>query len=413
MMAFRTKIYIPSFYHARGVVRMVNYFDKSANKVKVSAADTESRDRPFTLPPGEFRPKQSLGQNFLSDQNYVNKIVNALVDDSPEGKRVIELGPGAGALSRVLFAKYPKMTAIEIDQRAVAFLQDKLSGLHVVHQDVLQVNWSQLASTLGGRVSVIGNLPYYITSQILFCLADSHTAVKQAVVTMQLEVAERVVAKPRTKAYGILSVVFQLYTTPSLNFKIPPSVFFPQPKVDSALVTLDFTKPHPALSSVKPLHLRRVLLAAFQKRRKMLRQSLKDLLLTEHLTLPDHWTTLRPEDLTPSDFLKLTADLFGTQPLSPSSTSTSTLRSSTSVKLSSLSRIKRLNNENNIESNVLKEIENEREEENEMEERQREIEEKEREKYVTEIVWRKALHKQIDIGTSVSGKRKKNDKGTE
>jgi ribosomal RNA small subunit methyltransferase A len=252
-----------------------------------------------------------LGQNFLSDQNYVLKIVDSFADNSENGHRVIEIGPGPGALTRVLQPRYPNMTAIEIDQRAVAFLGTKLPNLNIVHQDVLTADWPGLAAERGGRLNIIANLPYYIVSQVLFTLADSHKAINKAVVTMQWEVAERVCAKPRTKAYGIPSVVFQLYAKPQLNFKIPPSVFFPKPKVDSALVTLDFSKPNPALYRVRAENLRAVLLNSFRQRRKMMRQSLKELLQQEGLTLPEKWGTMRPEELKPAEFVELTIDLFG------------------------------------------------------------------------------------------------------
>lgn len=114
-----------------------------------------------------------------------------------------------------------------------------------------------MAAERNGRVNIIANLPYYITSQVLFALADSHLAINKAVVTMQWEVAERLTAVPSTKAYGIPSVVFQLYGTTTTNFKIPPSVFFPKPKVDSALVTIDFTKPHKDLHTVEGDDLRK------------------------------------------------------------------------------------------------------------------------------------------------------------
>lgn len=153
--------------------------------------------RPPTLPSQEFRPKQSLGQNFLSDQNYVLKICNALVDQSPNGRQVVELGPGPGALTRVLFRRYPEMLCVEIDPRAVALLTTAMPALAVVQSDVLQVDWTALAALRGGPLSIIGNLPYHITSQILFGLLDNHRAVRQAVVTMQLEVAQRITAPPR------------------------------------------------------------------------------------------------------------------------------------------------------------------------------------------------------------------------
>ena len=194
---------------------------KSPADSKTTGSFDQLSDRPFSLPPGQFKPKQSLGQNFLSDQNYVLKIVDALQDDSPEGNRVVELGPGPGALSRVLIKRYPKMTAVEIDQRAVAFLGEKIPELDVINMDVLDCDWTAMAQQRGGKLSVIGNLPFYITSQILFSLADHWKAVDKAVVTMQYEVAERVVAKSNSKQYGILSVVFQLYGNPMMNFKIP------------------------------------------------------------------------------------------------------------------------------------------------------------------------------------------------
>ena len=144
------------------------------------------KDRPFTLPAGQFKPKQSLGQNFLSDQNYVLKICDAFKDESSDGHRVVEIGPGPGALTRVLYQRYPSMTAIEIDQRAVAFLGEKLPGLKVQHLDVLQADWAEMAATRGGSLNIIANLPYYIVSQVLFSLADNHRAIDTAVVTMQV-----------------------------------------------------------------------------------------------------------------------------------------------------------------------------------------------------------------------------------
>lgn len=104
---------------------------RTSTTLRSSKKDSENdgpKDRPFTLPAGQFKPKQSLGQNFLSDQNYVLKICDAFVDKSSEGHRVVEIGPGPGALTRVLYQRYPSMTAIEIDQRAVAFLGEKLPG---------------------------------------------------------------------------------------------------------------------------------------------------------------------------------------------------------------------------------------------------------------------------------------------
>lgn len=243
MLSLPTKSYVFSFNSNKCIARYLSTpsIRRRVIRRKSSSSFDEvidsEKDKPFALPPGNFRPKQSLGQNFLSDQNYVRKICNSFEDHSEGGSRVVEIGPGAGALTRVLFAKYPKMTAIEIDQRSVTFLTQKLPGLNIIHKDVLRLDWPELAASKGGRVNVIANLPYNIVSQVLFSMADSHKVFEQAVLTMQLEVAQRIAAQPNTKDYGIPSVVLQLYCrNPKILFKIPPTVFYPVPKVDSALV---------------------------------------------------------------------------------------------------------------------------------------------------------------------------------
>ena len=284
------------------------------------------------LPSGLYRPKQSLGQNYLKDPNTVAKILRAFhrdaitstlrkeeddKDDSKEDglwldRQIVELGPGAGALTDKLVERYgsDQLQCIEIDDRSVDILKNKHPYLRVLHADVLQVDYPKLAQEIqhdGAIYSnnhgsendaenpshdyrqpqhpliVIGNLPYYITSQILFALADaSHVgAIQCATVTMQWEVGQRLVASIGTKDYGILSVVFQLYTSlVQCHFKIPPTVFYPKPKVDSALLGLHFLEPwelQQRLAGVEPTHLRRVVTTAFQQRRKTLRNSLRKL----------------------------------------------------------------------------------------------------------------------------------------
>jgi len=258
-----------------------------------------------------YKAKQSLGQNFLVDQNVARKIVDQLQDESEHGTSVVEVGPGKGALSGMLLERYPKMRAVEIDQRSVAYLNDVLPSLTVLHQDVLETDWGAISEDVDStRLSVIGNLPYYITSQILFSLIDASPLIKRAVITLQLEVAERICSPPGSKAYGILSVVSQLYGTPRLAFKIPSSAFQPKPDVTSALVVVDFPPHRPELD-INECHLRTVLRAAFQQRRKMLRQSLKQILKEKEVTLPDEWGTKRPEVLGARQFVELTKIIYG------------------------------------------------------------------------------------------------------
>jgi ribosomal RNA small subunit methyltransferase A len=316
-----------------------------------------------TLPKGTFRPKQSLGQNFLRDGNTVAKIIKAFVkdakktiteNDSSDQMRAIELGPGAGALTDTLVRTMKELDAsfqcIEIDSRSIELLGDKHPALRVHHMDVMQADYPEMAEKAGGPLSIIGNLPYYITSQILFALADaSHfNAVRSATVTMQYEVGQRIVAKTSTKDYGILSVVFQLYADCKMHFKIPPTVFYPAPKVDSALIGLHFVGPNKLrdrLSGAHPMELRRVLTATFQQRRKTVRNSLKKLLMEIHSgdkevvasildldplplsektlearergdefamtqELPNDWATKRPEQLSAGQFVELTRLVF-------------------------------------------------------------------------------------------------------
>ena len=178
-------------------------FVETTNSVGI---DTKATATP-QLPAGKLKPKQSLGQNYLRDGNTVAKIVKAFHQDATrDGKPlncIIELGPGAGAITDRLVDNYGTdvLECIEIDQRAVEILNDRYPSLLVHHEDVLQVNYPIMAQQAGQPLVVIGNLPYYITSQILFALADAshYGAVDCATVTMQWEVAQRMVAPTSCK----------------------------------------------------------------------------------------------------------------------------------------------------------------------------------------------------------------------
>ncbi len=247
-------------------------------------------------------PKKSLGQNFLRDPNTIRKIAGSV--SAPEGAPVVEIGPGTGAMTAVLLETYPKLVALEVDERAIAHLRETLPGLDVRHADVLEADWPALARELGGPLYVVGNLPYYITSPILFGLVDSRAVLREAVVMMQREVAERLVALPRTKAYGILSVVFQRYAEVKLLFNVPPTVFFPRPDVTSAVVRLRF-KTDTAPPGEAEDHFRTVVRAAFNQRRKTLHNALSAWTRAQGLALPEDWAKRRAETLTPDEFFAL------------------------------------------------------------------------------------------------------------
>jgi 16S rRNA (adenine1518-N6/adenine1519-N6)-dimethyltransferase len=255
---------------------------------------------------GGISPKKSLGQNFLKDPNTIRKIVSAL--QALPDDHVVEIGPGIGALTDVLVEQYATFTAIELDQRAVAFLLEKHPDLDVRREDVLDVDWAALVKGKGGPLHVIGNLPYYITSQILFTLLDARPHIREAVVMMQLEVAERLVAQPRTKEYGILSVAVQLHTRPELLFRVSPNVFYPKPDVTSAVIRLTFTKEN-GDEVVDSAFLRLVVREAFSQRRKTLRNTLSRWTKDRGIDLPNGWDRSRAEELSPQDFVALAAYL--------------------------------------------------------------------------------------------------------
>lgn len=219
-----------------------------------------------------FRTKKSLGQHFLTDNNIITKILQSV--HAKDGDRVIEIGPGTGALTRWLIQDHKDVHAIEVDQRAVAILQEELEGLSIHQKDVLKIDWRELISQ-SGETHVIGNLPYYITSPILFSLLESREFFSEAILMMQKEVAKRLIASPSTKDYGILSVQTQLMTTPELLFDVSPNSFSPPPKVMSSVIRLTFNKPK-LPSSDKTL--KKVVRTAFNQRRKKLSNSLKPVL---------------------------------------------------------------------------------------------------------------------------------------
>lgn len=250
-----------------------------------------------------IRPRQSLGQNFLHDPNTARKIVDAV--EAPADAHVVEIGPGEGALTGLLLERYAAFTAIEIDDRAVEVLREAFPALDVRSADILDVSWEELAREKGDPLYVVGNLPYNISSQILFDVLDARSVVRQAVVTMQLEVAERLVAEPRTKAYGILSVLVRTFAEPELLFRVSPNVFYPRPDVRSAVVRLRLRSDDRHLDGVDPEFLREVVRTAFNQRRKTLRNSLGRWTRGRGIELEDDLEKRRAEELTPAEFVSL------------------------------------------------------------------------------------------------------------
>lgn len=287
--------------------------ERSVRQITASQSSRTYQDRATK---DGMRPKQSLGQNFLRDRNMIKRIVEAFdggVAEICPDAHVLEVGPGLGALTESLFERYPNMLTIEIDRRAVQYLGETFPGLSVRHADVLDTDWPALAKEVGTPLALIGNLPYNIVSQILFSMLEAPAgSIGIAVVMMQKEVAERITAKTRTKAYGILSVVGQLYSKPKILFSVPNKVFYPKPDVTSAMVQFTF-EPDPCLdvrNTTLTASLRKVVRSAFNQRRKVLRNSLRVICDAKGVELPEKWAEKRAEELPPTDFVALTEFIF-------------------------------------------------------------------------------------------------------
>ena len=218
-------------------------------------------------------PKKALGQHFLTDRGYIEKIVLA-VDPRP-GDRLVEIGPGQGAITFPLLDRHGELTVIEFDRDLIFPLSEAARAhgtLEVIHRDVLTVDFSALAHN-GGPIRLVGNLPYNLSSPILFHALEHAAAIRDMHFMLQKEVVDRMAAAPGSKVYGRLSVMLQAYCEVTPLFDVPPGAFRPPPKVDSAVVRL---LPRPAERIEVRDHARfeTVVRAAFGQRRKTLRNAL-------------------------------------------------------------------------------------------------------------------------------------------
>lgn len=248
-------------------------------------------------------PKKSLGQNFLQDENVARNIVGSL--NLSNDQVVLEIGPGKGALTKYLCTSGAKVIGVELDARAAALLRETFgSTLELIESDVLEVKLVPLLRRAKNPFRVVGNIPYYISTEILFWMFDQREAIRDATVMVQLEVARRFVAKPRTKDYGILSVITQFHTHPKLLFTVSRNSFYPKPNVDSAVVRLDFKAELPTCN----LRLfKNLVRSTFGKRRKTLRNGLRFMGFTDTQLEPLPVDLgRRPEELSVDEFLELT-----------------------------------------------------------------------------------------------------------
>ena len=213
-------------------------------------------------------PRKRFGQHFLTDQNIIANIVQAIAPQS--GQAMVEIGPGLAALTQPLVERLGHLTVIELDRDLAAQLRSH-PQLTVMESDVLKVDFRQLADSIGGKLRVVGNLPYNISTPILFQLLDVADVVQDQHFMLQKEVIDRMVARPATSNYGRLSVMLQWrYVMENVLF-VPPASFDPPPRVDSAIVRM---LPRSAPEAVDVKLFSELVRVAFSQRRKLLRHSL-------------------------------------------------------------------------------------------------------------------------------------------
>ncbi len=247
-----------------------------------------------------IKAKKHLGQHFLKDEDIARKIVHSISDE--ENKIVVEIGPGMGVLTKFLLEKqHFRVWTIEIDKEAIRYLHENFPKLanRIIDCDVLKFNFKEKFKE---KISIIGNLPYYISSQIFFQIINNKNIIDEAVCMVQKEVAERIAASPGSKTYGLLSVSLQVYYSIDYLFTVDENVFHPPPKVKSAVIKLK-------RNSLEKLNcdeklFKKVVKTCFNQRRKTIRNSIKSIVAPA--SIESEWLAKRPEELSVDDFVNLT-----------------------------------------------------------------------------------------------------------
>ena len=257
-----------------------------------------------------IRPLKKFGQNFLTNQFIAEKIVDAL--DIKKNDFIVEIGPGKGVLTKILSGKdLNKIVAIEVDSRLISdlkILTAENPNLGIVQNDFMEMNLEKFVAP-DTKLKIIGNIPYHLTSSILFKLFENFQIISRAVMMIQREVANRIVSHPGNKEYGILSVLTGLHGKVKKEFEVKKSNFYPIPKVDSAVISIDF---YSGLDGLIDYDLfLQIVKGCFQTRRKMLQNSLKRVFgeeITRSISTID--LQKRPEELSVQEFIYLSNEIF-------------------------------------------------------------------------------------------------------
>lgn len=249
-------------------------------------------------------PRKRFGQNFLHDQRIIYNIMASL--DVHAGEHWVEIGPGQGALTEPLLKSGIRLDIVELDRDLVALLKHRYANhpnLTIHSGDALSFNFEALADNQQ-KLRVIGNLPYNISTPLLFHLLDQASVIDDMTFMLQKEVVDRICAPPGSKTYGRLSIMMSYYCASELLFVVPPESFNPIPKVDSAIIRLTpHQKPPVEVNDLELLN--QVITQAFSQRRKTLRNALKTMIEEAQLTTLDIDPTRRPETLSLEEFSRI------------------------------------------------------------------------------------------------------------
>ena len=264
----------------------------------------------------KIKPLKRFGQNYINDQNILNNIVKEI---SPNiNDNLLEIGPGLGSLTKKLLDYIPNLTAVEIDKRVIDNLSNKFPQIKLLNDDFLNLDLHQLITNSHNKLRIIGNIPYNLTSSIIFKMIENNSIISDSVIMVQTEVARRMIAHKGTKDYGILSILLNYFSEIKHCFRVSPNVFYPKPKVFSSVIHIFFRELKESKEEQRLFI--KIVKAAFGNRRKTLRNSFENSLSSVGLENIDFESSgidlsLRAEQLSIDEFKKLTQYVFKLQNL--------------------------------------------------------------------------------------------------